>query len=80
MIRYRLRERIADYEFESGRKLTYTEIARETGVTRVTLSKLATKRGYTTTTHVLDRLCKFFNCDVGDLAEYVPDDRVEDLK
>ena len=30
-------------------------------------------RGYNASVSNLDSLCKFFNCTVGDLAEYVPD-------
>ena len=73
MIRYRLRERMADYQFETGEKVTLTKIAESTGINRSTLSKLSTQRNYNTTTEVLDKLCAFFKCEIGDIAEHVPD-------
>lgn len=75
MIRFRIKERIADLEFEKGRKVTLQEVAEATGVNRTTLSKLSTRKGYNTTTDVLERLCAYFDCALGELAEYVPDDR-----
>ncbi|MGM0434309.1 MAG: helix-turn-helix domain-containing protein [Pseudomonadota bacterium] len=72
MIRYRLKELIEDYEARTGQKLSYTKLARETGLNRPTISKLITQRGYNTTTTVLDRLCDFFECSIEDLIEHVP--------
>lgn len=75
MIRFRLKERIADLEFEQRRKVTLSEIAEATGLNRTTLSKLSSSSGYNTTTDVLDRLCAYFGCKIGDIVEYVPEDR-----
>lgn len=71
MIRYRLREQMADYQFKTGKRLTFDELAKETGIHRTTLSKIANTRSYNTTTDNIDRLCGFFKCPVGDLMEYV---------
>lgn len=71
MIRYRLREQMADYQFKTGKRLTFDELAKETGIHRTTLSKIANTRSYNTTTDNIDRLCGFFKCQVGDLMEYV---------
>jgi len=73
MIRFRLKERIADWEFKEGRNLTLAEIAKETGIHRTTLSKIANIRSYNTTTDNIDKLCQFFKCDVKDLMEVVID-------
>lgn len=70
MIRYRLKELLAEKEFQERRRITYEEIARETGIHRTTLSKVANQVGYNTTTDVLDKLCKYLGVQVGDLAEY----------
>lgn len=75
MIRYRLKERIADREFREGRHITVSEIAKETGVNRTTLSKIGNQRGYNTTTDVLDRLCNYFQCGIEDLVEHIPEER-----
>lgn len=49
------------------------EVSEATGINRVTLSKMVNQRGYSTVTDNLDRLCKFFNCRVEQLAEFVDD-------
>lgn len=72
MIRFRLKEVIADEEFRQGRRITLEEIAKATGIHRTTLSKIANVRGYNTTTDNLDRLCEFFHCPIGRLVEHVP--------
>jgi len=73
MIRFRLKEVIADMEFELGRRITLDEISNETGIHRTTLSKIANQRGYNTTTRNIDNLCNFFNCSVESLVEHIPD-------
>lgn len=72
MIRFRLKELIADREFELGRRITLEEIARETGIHRTTLSKIANQRGYNTTTGNIDKLCRFFQCSIDQLVELIP--------
>lgn len=74
MIRFRLKELIAEKEFRERRVITLTEVANETGINRMTLSKIANHPGYSTVTDNLDRLCKYFNCRIDQLAEYLPDD------
>ena len=78
MIRFRLKELMADYQFVQARRLTMEELAEKTGIHRTTLSKIAGRRGYSTTTENLDKLCAFFGCALDRLAEYVPDDSVAD--
>lgn len=74
MIRFRLKERMADREFRTGRRVTFNEVANATGINRATLSKLANQRGYNTTTDNLDRLCAYFGCRLEELAEHIPDE------
>ena len=73
MIRFHLKQLIADAEFAQDRRITLDEIAKETGIHRTTLSKIANQRGYNTTTGNIDRLCDFFSCTVAQLVEYLPD-------
>ena len=72
MIRFRLKELLANYQFEEETKLTFDELAKETGVNRTTLSKIANQRGYSTVTDNIDKLCDFFGCTVADLMEHIP--------
>ena len=71
MIRFRLKELIADKEYKEDRRVTLEEVSRETGIHRTTLSKIANQKGYVTNTDVLDRLCAYFNVTTSDVAEYV---------
>lgn len=74
MIRYKLQEILAKKTFAEGRRIEWIEVASQTGIHRVTLSKMTNHRGYNSTTSNLDRLCRYFNCAIGDLIEYVPDE------
>lgn len=73
MIRYRVKELIADKEFREGRRITIDEIARSSGIHRATLSKILNQPGYNTSTDVLEKLCIFFGVGLGAVAEYVPE-------
>lgn len=71
MIRFRLKELIADREFHTGKRLTFEEIGSATGIHRTTLSKIANQRGYNTTTDNLDKLCDYFGCPIEKLTEHI---------
>ncbi|HDN9017375.1 TPA: helix-turn-helix transcriptional regulator [Aeromonas salmonicida] len=74
MIRFRLKELIAEKEFREQRKITLTEIAEKTGVNRTSLSKMqnpATR--HSTTTNAVDALCDYFGCEVGELMVHIPE-------
>ena len=73
MIRYLLKERIADKEFKEKRKITFDEISKEAGISRTTVSRIINTYGYKTSTDVLDKLCDYFQCDLCKIAEHVPD-------
>lgn len=73
MIRFRLKELMAEREFRENRVITLAEVAEATGIHRVTLSKIANNRGYHTGTDILDRLCTYFGCQVGDLVVHLAD-------
>lgn len=77
MLRFKLKERIADLEFRERRRVTLQEIAEHTGLNRMTLSKLANQHGAIVRTDVIDRLCAFFDCRIEALVEYV-DEPVEE--
>lgn len=71
MIRFRLKELIAEKEFQEDRRITLEEVSRETGIHRTTLSKIANQKGYVTNTDVLDRLCGFFGVSTNLVAEHI---------
>lgn len=72
MIRFRLRELMAEYQFVQERRLTMEELAEKTGISRATLSKIAGQKRYSTSSDNLDRLCQFFAVPLDKLAEFVP--------
>ena len=80
MIRYKLQELIAEKQFKEGHRVTLTELSEVTGINRVTLSKMVNHRCYSTVTDNIDALCKFFNCKVEDIMEYVSEDKILERK
>ncbi|WP_311945779.1 helix-turn-helix domain-containing protein [Halomonas piscis] len=72
MIRFRLKEMLAEKGFQENRRVTLDEVAKATGIHRTTLSKIANQRGYNTGTEQIDRLCAYFDCRVEEIIEYVP--------
>jgi putative transcriptional regulator len=77
MIRFRIQELLAEKQFRDGRRTTLKELADTTGISRVTLSKMVNQRGYGTLTGHLDLLCRYFECSISELAEYIPDEEVK---
>ncbi|WP_367187322.1 helix-turn-helix domain-containing protein [Rhodoferax sp.] len=77
MIRFLLSERLAERSFKLGRRLEWREVSEATGIHRTTLSRMVNTRGYNASAHNLDSLCRYFDCELGSLAVYVPDDQVE---
>lgn len=73
MIRFFLKERMADMGFREKRRITLDDVVQGTGISKNTLSRISSTRGYNTTTDNLDQLCKYFNCSLSDLAVYVED-------
>lgn len=78
MIRYRLNRLIEEWEYKHQRRLTLTELARETGIFRTTLSRLGGPQPVNTTVHNIEKLCAFFDCQVADVLEYVRADVRQD--
>ena len=74
MIRFRFKELMAEKEFQESRRITLEEVSKATGIHRTTLSKVSNQKGYNTTTEVLDKLCEFFDVELGALAEHIKDD------
>jgi putative transcriptional regulator len=75
LIRFKIKELISKKSFDEDRRITLGEVAEETGVSRVTLSKMANQRGYNTVTDNLDKLCIYFKCDISGLVELIQEER-----
>jgi len=74
MIRFRLKELIAEKQFQENRRITLDEVSGATGIHRTTLSKVANQKGYNATAEVMDKLCKFFGVPIEKLVIHLPDD------
>ena len=77
MIRLQIAELIAEKAFREGRRIEKQEVALATGIHRVTLAKMQNSRGYNATLANVDLLCRYFQCDVGQLLVYVRDEDLE---
>ena len=75
MLRFKLRERIADLEFRERRRVQLKDIAEATGLNRMTLSKLVNQHGANVQTDVVDKLCSYFGCPIEQLVEHIPEAR-----
>ncbi|QQK60091.1 helix-turn-helix transcriptional regulator [Shewanella sp. LC6] len=74
MIRFKIKELIAEKEFKERRKITLQEVADSTGVNRTALSKMMNPSyEYSTTTKAIDSLCHYFGCKVEDVMTHVSD-------
>jgi len=74
MIRFRLTELIADKAFKERRVVPLTEVAEATGIHRATLSKMANQPGANIGTEIIDKLCRYFRCQPGELLTYLEDE------
>lgn len=73
MIRNHFKRLLAELEFAQSRVITLREIAEATDVHRNTLTRFANDRNYNAGLDVVDRLCRYFKCEVSDLLEFVDD-------
>lgn len=73
MIRFKLAELIEKKQFTEGRRITIQEVAEQSGVNRMTLSKILNHRGYSTGTDIVDKLCTYFGCKIEELIEHLPE-------
>ena len=74
MIRFKVKELIAEKEFNERRKITLQEIADSANVNRTALSKMMNPSyQYSTTTKAIESLCRYFECKVEDVIEYFED-------
>ena len=71
-----MRELIADKEFAEKRRITIGEVAQETGINRMTLSKLINHPGHNTLTDNIDSLCNYFDCEISELMTHIKEPKV----
>jgi len=73
MIKYNLKALILDKEFKEDTRITYKQVSEATGISKPTLSKIASKKGYNTTTENVEKLCRYFKVTPEKLMTLIPD-------
>lgn len=77
MLRFRFKALLSDKEFAEGRSISLQEVSNATGVNRMTLSKLANHKGHNATSDVIDKLCDYFECEIQELVQHIPNKKIE---
>jgi len=75
LIRYHLKHLMADMELRLGRRVSLGEISEKTNIHLSTLSRIANQKASNTTIGNLEKICRFFDCEIQDLVEFVPEDQ-----
>ncbi len=78
MIYIQIKEVMQAKKLAWGHKITLSELAKSTGISR-TLSRMINNQGYSTVTDHLDKLCAYFECELHELIQYVPDNQSAQL-
>jgi putative transcriptional regulator len=60
-------------------KMRIVDVARETGLSRATVTLLYKETAQKVDLEAIDRLCELFDCELGDLLERVPDNAVNSV-
>jgi len=55
------------------RKLKISDLARQTGVNRGTITRLYQETAARVELETLDQLCRALGCNIGEIFEYIPD-------
>ena len=53
-----------------SKRLKISQVARDTGISRTTLTNLYYGRGEAISYEVLDKLCQYLQCDIKDIISY----------
>jgi putative transcriptional regulator len=75
MIRFRIKSLLEEKSFKEGKRYTIKDLIETTGMSRPTISRIANEPGYSTTTDTINLLCEFFDCQPGELMEFIPDEK-----
>ena len=74
MIRVLFKQLLDDKSFRERKRITVSDVSKETGVSRATLTRISNIPGYNTNTDTLNILCRYFDCAPGELLELRDDE------
>jgi putative transcriptional regulator len=80
MIRIRLKEAIDKLKSETGERMTYEQLALDTGLSRATIESIASRSSYNASLKVIDTLCATLRTSPAELLEYIPSKRDKDIE
>ncbi|WP_324270319.1 helix-turn-helix transcriptional regulator [Fusobacterium polymorphum] len=61
-------------DFMGKHKLTIKKLAEETSLSKPTIASLYHEKTQRVDFDTIEKLCKYFNCKIEDLFEYIPDE------
>ena len=73
MFQIHIEELMTAKRHQSGRRITLSELAEATGISRMTLHRAISRREYNLSIGSIDKLCSYFRCDLTDLVKRIPD-------
>lgn len=73
MIIYHIKDMMLRKSARDGKKVTYADISNETGISKITLSRMASKAGYKAGSDIIEKLCKYFGVTPDQLMTLMPD-------
>ena len=71
MIRIKLKQLLDEKAFKERARITLNDVAKATGISRPTLTRIANVPGYNTNTETISALCKYFRCEPGELLQFI---------
>lgn len=71
MLKFKIKEAIAEKEFKESRVVKVSEICEATGIGRTTLSAMINNKKNNVGIDNFDKLCEYFCCDISDLVEHI---------
>ncbi|RLJ22029.1 XRE family transcriptional regulator [bacterium endosymbiont of Escarpia laminata] len=74
MIRVLFKQLLDEKAFRERKRITLSDVSKETGISRATLTRVSNIPGYNTNTDTLNSLCRYFDCAPGKLLEIRDED------
>jgi len=75
MIIYHIKDLMLKKSAKMKIKITYADIVNSTGISRITLSKMASKNNHNACAKIVEKLCCYFECTPNDLMSIIPDEQ-----
>jgi putative transcriptional regulator len=73
MVIYHIKDLMLKRSASIRRKITYEDVVQDTGLSKITLSRMSSKLGHRVNIDVIERLCTYFDCTPNDLMTIIPD-------